>query len=77
MAKKKEIKAEPKDCSKCNKSVVIEDLLYCKMRIQSINNHTSIGIVSFVSDCGYFRLKRVTNDEMIELRKENQDLKGL
>ena len=58
MAKKKEIKAEHKDCSKCNESVIIEDLLYYKMRIQSINNHTSVGIVSFVSECGYFRLKR-------------------
>ena len=35
-----------------------KDLLYCKMRIQSINNPTSIGIVSFVDDCGYFRLKK-------------------
>ena len=58
MAKKKEIKAEPKDYKKCNESVVIEDLLYCKMRIQSINNPTSIGIVSFVDECGYFRLKK-------------------
>ena len=59
MAKKKQIKAaEPKDCSKCNKSVIIEDLLYCKMRIQNINNPTKLGIVSFVSDCGYFRLKK-------------------
>ena len=58
MAKKKEIKAEPKDCSKCNESVIIEDLLYCKMRIQSINNPTSIGIVSFTDECGYFRLKK-------------------
>ena len=38
MAKKKEIKAEPKDCSKCNESVM--------------------------------------NEEMIDLRKENQDLKS-
>ena len=59
MAKKK-APAKPtlKDCSKCNESVIIEDLLYCKMRIQSINNPTSIGIVSFVDECGYFRLKR-------------------
>ncbi len=58
MAKKKEIKAKPKDCSKCNESIEIENLLYCKMRIKSINNPTSIGIVSFIDECGYFRLKR-------------------
>ena len=30
MAKKKEIKAEPKDCSKCNESVIIEDFYIAK-----------------------------------------------
>ena len=58
MAKKKEIKAEPKDCKKCNESIEIENLLYCKMRIKSINNPTLKGIVSFIDECGYFRLKK-------------------
>ena len=47
MAKKKEIKAEPKDCSKCNESVIIEDLLYCKMRIQrkkGIDNRVNLAV---------------------------------
>ena len=60
MAKKKAsvTKVEIKDCSKCNESMIIEDLLYCKMRVQDINYPTSMGIVSFKNECGYFRLKR-------------------
>ena len=59
MAKKK-APAKPtlKDCKKCNESIEIENLLYCKMRIKSINNPTSIGIVSFIDERGYFRLKK-------------------
>ena len=60
MAKKKAsaTKVEIKDCSKCNESIVIEDLLYCKLKVQDINFPTNLGLVSFKNDCEYFRLKR-------------------
>lgn len=63
MAKKKAsaIKVEVRDCSKCNESIVIEDLLYCKLKVRDINFPTSMGIVSFKHECGYFRLKRETD----------------
>ncbi len=60
MAKKKVTtkKVEVRDCSKCNESITIKDLLYCKMRVQDIKYPTPMGIASFKNDCEYFRSKR-------------------
>ena len=59
MAKKKvTTKVEVRDCSKCNESIVIEDLHYCKLKVQDINFPTNLGLVSFKNDCEYFRSKR-------------------
>ena len=68
MAKKKEIKAEPKDCSKCNESVMNEEMIDLRKENQDLKNRSCV-------TCKYGHTYQF--DEDIECMKLEADTQGL